>query len=144
MATLHFTAVLGRLTVIDSRGTYFVRATSGGGKCINDPRCEEMENIGPIPRGQYSIHRREINNPGSLHDLARNHLFGDWGDWRVPIHSPSRLPTPLGREGFYLHGGRYSGSAGCIDIGGGIHGDPATDRVLKSLQETEVSLLWVD
>jgi hypothetical protein len=144
MAILHFTEALGRLSVTDSHGTYVVNATSGRGECINNPRCEGLKNIGPIPRGQYSIYRKEINNPGMLHDLARNFLLGDWGDWRVPIRSISGSPAPLGRGGSFLHGGSYSGSAGCIDIGGGIFGDASTDRVLKSLKETEVSELWVD
>jgi len=52
--------------------------------------------------------------------------------------------APLGREGFFLHGGSRSGSAGCIDIGGFWHGTPDTDRVLKSVMKVEVSELWVE
>lgn len=144
MVTLHFTAALGKLTVTDSKGTYIVRATSGSGKCLNNPNCEGARNLGPIPRGQYAVCRRDINDPGMFHDLARNYLYGDWGDWRVAIRSPTGSPMSFGRGGFYIHGGRYPGSAGCIDIGGGILGDSSTDRVLKSLKETEVSELWVD
>jgi hypothetical protein len=144
MAVLHFTSVLGRLTVTDSKGSYVVRASSGGGKCTNNPKCEGISNLGPIPKGRYAVYRKDINNPGMLHDIARNCLYGDWGDWRVAIRSASGSPTPLGRDGFYIHGGRYPGSAGCIDIGGGILGNSVTDRVLKSLKETEVSELWVD
>lgn len=144
MAVLHFTSALGRLMDTDSKGTYVVSATSGAGKCINNSKCEGMNNIGPIPRGNYVVYRNDINNPGMLHDIARNYLYGDWGDWRVAIRSPAGLPMPMGRGGFYIHGGRFPGSAGCIDVGGGVLGDGLTDRVLKSLQETEVSELWVD
>jgi hypothetical protein len=41
-----------------------------------------------------------------------------WGDRRIPIE-PGGGTNLHGRnpKGFYLHGGRYIGSAGCIDIG---------------------------
>ncbi|HLE18719.1 MAG TPA: hypothetical protein VI728_10600 [Syntrophales bacterium] len=32
-----------------------------------------------------------------------------------------------------MHGGSMAGSAGCIDIGGGILGNEMTDRLLKDL-----------
>lgn len=60
MAVLHFTSALGRLTVTDSKGTYVVRATSGAGKCSNNPKCEGMSNLGPIPRGQYIVCRKDL------------------------------------------------------------------------------------
>ncbi len=37
----------------------------------------------------------------------------------------------FGRTGFYLHGGYWDGSAGCIDIGGGIFGN---DKLLEDLR----------
>jgi len=40
------------------------------------------------------------------------------GDWRVALHLHSSNATDtFGRSGFFLHGGRYIGSAGCIDVG---------------------------
>ncbi|MBT0893803.1 DUF2778 domain-containing protein [Geobacter hydrogenophilus] len=143
MANLRFSASQGKLTVTDSRGTYTVNATSGRGNCLNNPACQPRENVGPLPSGQYFIFRREINNPNALGDLARNIFTGDWGDWRAPIRTSS-WSAPYGRKGFFLHGGTSPGSAGCIDIGGGVFGNSTTDRVLKSIKEVEVSTLWVD
>lgn len=39
----------------------------------------------------------------------------------------------LGRSGFFLHGGTIPGSAGCIDIGGGLLGSAETDRLLMGI-----------
>ena len=42
---------------------------------------------------------------------------GDWGKFRVPLQ-PDPSTKTLGRDGFFLHGGKKPGSAGCIDVGG--------------------------
>jgi hypothetical protein len=48
-------------------------------------------------------------------------MLGDWGDYRVPLHPASGTDTldstGQPRGGFFLHGGKYPGSAGCIDVG---------------------------
>lgn len=139
LTTLEFDVASGRLTVdpeMPGRKPYQIDATSGRGKCENNPGCERREDEGPIPRGGYYIDPNQIDNPPLLDDLRRNFRTprsaggGDWGDWRVRIY-----PTPgtqrFGRTGFYLHGGYFDGSAGCIDIGGGIFGD---DRLLNDLR----------
>ena len=68
---------------------------------------------------------------------------GIGANWRVPIRS-NYGRAPYGRKNFFLHGGSYTGSAGCIDIGGGVFGDTMTDKVLKSIMEVEVNTLWAD
>ncbi len=40
----------------------------------------------------------------------------DWGEYRVPAH-PNEGTNTLGRSGFFIHGGKTPGSAGCIDVG---------------------------
>lgn len=40
------------------------------------------------------------------------------------------------REGFYLHGGVYVGSNGCIDVGGGREGNAQTKKLLKLIGES--------
>ncbi|MBI5468335.1 MAG: DUF2778 domain-containing protein [Deltaproteobacteria bacterium] len=122
----------GILTVDPRRpgaSSYTISATSGKGKCMNNPDCESNSWEGPIPRGIYRIDVSELDNPGLLKDLARNAIL-DWGDWRVTLH-PVSVKTK--RSGFFLHGGSKAGSAGCIDIGGGIFGNESTDRLLKDL-----------
>jgi hypothetical protein len=110
---------------------YGLAATSGKGNCINESKCERDKNTGPIPRGDYTADINQLSNPGRLRDFLRN-IPGDWGDWRVSLKPNSGTDT-LGRSGFFLHGGKIAGSAGCIDIGGGIFGDSNTDRLLNDL-----------
>ena len=43
-------------------------------------------------------------------------LTGDWGHFRVPLH-PAKNTKTFGRGGFFIHGGEYPGSAGCVDVG---------------------------
>lgn len=139
MAILRFNVFLGQLTVTDEDGMYTVAATSGRSECMNSTPSEWTEKQGPLPRGYYHLYVSEINNPGVLGDIARN-LLGDWGDWRVPLH-PQFCG---GRSGFFLHGGRTLGSAGCIDIGGGVFGDTVSHRALASIQRSHMSELWVE
>ena len=68
---------------------------------------------------------------GDIARLLRRH-GGDWGDWRVPLH-PSAGTNAFGRGGFFLHGGMFPGSAGCIDAGGGLFGDEITDRIMRDI-----------
>ena len=39
---------------------------------------------------------------------------GDWGTHNVPLDVVNNNST---RKGFYLHGGIFKGSSGCIDVG---------------------------
>ena len=105
--------------------------TSGRDECMNNPKCKESKNRGPIPPGLYQIRTSEISNPGVLGGLLRQSR-GDWGDWRVPIHPRPRTNT-YGRSGFFMHGGKWPGSAGCVDIGGGFFGSDKTDEILNDL-----------
>ncbi|MDY6943524.1 MAG: DUF2778 domain-containing protein [Pseudomonadota bacterium] len=142
MTVLVFYRAYGQLLVKEPSGSYFVPATSGRGSCTNRRSCESARDMGPIPAGRYYLYKSEINDPNFLWDAIRNITIGDWGDWRVPLHSGNSTLT-YGRDGFFLHGGMFEGSAGCIDIGGGWFGDTNTNRVLKSIRTSEVSELWV-
>jgi hypothetical protein len=66
-----------------------------------------------------------------LRGLIRE-MRGNWGDWRDPIHPLPRVNT-YGRSGFFLHGGNWPGSAGCVDAGGGFNGNHWTDKLLNDL-----------
>jgi hypothetical protein len=116
---------------VKGQSPYQLPATSGRGNCQDEPKCTRKTDSGPIPQGDYTIDSRELSNPGFLGDLRRNFL-GDWGDWRVPIH-PNSGTQIFGRSDFLLHGGRKPGSKGCIDVGGGVFGNDATNRLLNDL-----------
>jgi RHS repeat-associated protein len=66
---------------------------------------------GPIPPGKYTFDPRQITEGGVLRNL-----LGDWGKYRVPL-VPDPSTETFGRSGFFLHGGKEPGSAGCIDVG---------------------------
>ncbi|MDR2212853.1 MAG: DUF2778 domain-containing protein [Pseudomonadales bacterium] len=142
MATLHFYSTYDQLLVMDRlSGSYFVRATSGKGDCINVRSCESTGNTGPIPSGRYYLYKSEISDPNFFWDVGRN-VLADWGDWRVRLHPLGGI-RKYGRDDFFLHCGSFEGSAGCIDIGGGLLGSSDTNKVLKSIMRDEVSELWV-
>ena len=89
-----------------------IEATSGKGDFMNMPLAQNIENLGPIQEGLYLIYSNEWDHLSKLrqvYNIIRGN--GDWGDYNVPLH-------PLGyrtRSNFYLHGGFFEGSAGCID-----------------------------
>lgn len=120
-----------------SSQTYSVTidASSGNGHCLNNASkdCLSRPWEGSIPIGMYTIFASEVSAPNPAANLARN-LLGDWGSWRVPLH-PHANTRAFGRDGFFLHGGNVAGSAGCIDIGGGVFGSNHTE-LFKSLIST--------
>ena len=101
--------------------------------CMNNPGCESIPNIGSIPRGKYRVDVDNLDDASLLRNTGRFVTGkGDWGDWRVPL-KPISVSEKIKRSDFFIHGGIFSGSAGCIDIGGGLLGNEATDRLLKDL-----------
>lgn len=117
-----------------------ISATSGRGRCMNNAiqACVSKKNEGPIPIGTYYIVPSELSDPNLLGDLARR-TQGDWGDWRVRLH-PGNTTTTFGRSGFFIHGGDTSGSAGCIDVGGGLLGNNLTERLRNAIQSSQLRI----
>jgi hypothetical protein len=113
------------------RQPYVIPATSGTGKCQNQNTCASQADTGPIPPGRYIIDTTGIVGNVGLDPLFTN-AQGDWGNWRVRI-TPIPGTNTFGRSGFYLHGGLFPGSAGCIDVGGGLFGNANTDQLLRDL-----------
>ncbi len=111
---------------------YTMKGTSGRDECMNDPDCADKRDEGPIPPGDYTIDSSKVNDSPFWKDLGRTMKSGDYGDFLVPLE-PSESNETFGRDGFYLHGGRWEGSKGCIDVGGGIFGDDRTNGLVEDL-----------
>lgn len=72
---------------------------------------QRLPNEGPIPEGTYWV------APSELWDNAwyKAAPTSAWGNYRLTIHPFPETET-YGRGGFFIHGGRVPGSAGCIDL----------------------------
>jgi len=94
---------------------YYTPATSGKGDNMNNPNSQELSNLGTIPEGTYYFYNSQWESQSILRQvynlIAGN---GDWGDYNVPL---SPINYQGYRNSFYLHGGFFEGSAGCIDAG---------------------------
>ena len=110
-------------------------AVSGRGKTSQDsrptvcqtPKYQSCNHVGPTPAGTYYISQNEIefadniesgdfehNSPKYSKKNARGNR-GGWGDFRVLL-VPDKSTNTYGRSGMYIHGGKWRGSAGCIDL----------------------------
>ncbi|QTA83823.1 RHS and YD repeat-containing protein [Desulfonema limicola] len=113
-ATLVYIRNMDLLIVILTTGeSYTINATSGN------------EKYSSIPLGKWEIKVEDLSDPGLLRDLARNNPIngGDWGDWRVPLRplfDSDEFDSEEDKEKYFIHGGIFPGSAGCIDVGGSI------------------------
>jgi len=119
---LHTMAFDGdRLYWYDDDGNLIDSTPAYSGKPGSTPTDQNTPNFGPIPEGEYYIdpdedQYRSYNPFGILFGMGYPFwLWEPWGDRRIPIHAAPGNNTKRG--GFFLHGGVYIGSAGCIDIG---------------------------
>lgn len=126
--------------------SFSLHATSGRDECTNNGSfsCQRASFKGPIQVGDYYLSPQELTDPNTVGDVLRNFRPdspGDWGDWRIPIHPKTGTRT-WERDNFFLHGGRFEGSAGCIDVGGGLTGTQNTDllRDLIKAVKTRIEL----
>ncbi len=77
---------------------------AGNGKGLNNPKMEDVHNVGPIPRGVYNI----------------GDFFNDPGDKGPTVcHlTPREGTNTFGRSGFMIHGdtpaANHTASEGCI------------------------------
>jgi len=81
---------------------------------------------GPIPEGSYRVDPTQIQKWSDLSFMqkvlayvGRGQWPGgtvSWGHQRVPIQI-IEMPPGIVRSNMFIHGGRYFGSAGCIDLG---------------------------
>ena len=97
------------------------RTPAASGNPGTDASMQNRPSDGPLPEGDYYIDPSEdafaTNNPFSWlgSGYPRSGVDG-WGERRIPIH-PEPGTITYGRSGFFLHGGKFIGSHGCIDIG---------------------------
>src|SRR5690554_7947287 len=96
------------------------------------------KNEGPLPVGRYYIKPDELSDPSLLGDLLRQSQ-GDWGDWRIALH-PEPGTNTHGQDGLFIHGGAATGSAGCIDIGGGLSGNNKTNMMLLAIKASRIKV----
>ena len=110
-----------KLYVVDSKTSaivYSTDATSGKGEHMNKSASQHLANLGPIPEGEYSYENSNWKSQSKTrqrYNIVRGN--GDWGDYNVPLRVVQNNST---RNNFYLHGGFFKGSAGCIDAGANI------------------------
>lgn len=90
---------------IDETGceTIIGRGYAGHGEGVNNPDLQHVPNVGPIPRGHYTI--------GAPRD------GGHLGPHVLPL-TPQQGTETFGRSGFYVHGDNrrhdQSASEGCL------------------------------
>lgn len=94
-----------------------------------NPEYQNRESTGPIPAGTYVARQEELQHitpvgfmagliPGKHGEWPGSTI--SWGDSRVWLE-PSKETNTYGRDKFSIHGGWFSGSAGCIDLTSGMN-----------------------
>ena len=89
-----------------------------------NPEYQNRESTGPIPEGIYVARQEELQHitpmgfiagliPGKHGEWPGSTI--SWGDSRVWLE-PSKETNTYDRDKFSIHGGWFSGSAGCIDL----------------------------
>ena len=112
--SLHFDG--STLQLIGGKENYSYPAVSGkksaDGKFLYTPERQRQPSSGPIPEGVYWV------NPEEIWELEWYNFWTNedgWGKYRLTIH-PFTTTKTHGRGGFFIHGGKNPGSAGCIDL----------------------------
>jgi hypothetical protein len=115
------------------RQPYNMPASTGRPNC----GCDSSDpNRGPIPSGNYTIDTTKVQQLTVWQTIKRNRPGplggGDWGSWNTPL-IPNLGTNTFNRSGFYMHEGMFPGSAGCIDVGGGMFGNDLTKQLLRDI-----------
>lgn len=107
---------------------YFYPAVSGkkdkNGSFNYQLQNQSLPFKGPIPSGKYWIRPDELWERNAIRKMYYKVIFDEqkitahrngWGNFRISIHPYPNTKT-YGRGGFFIHGGKTPGSAGCIDL----------------------------
>lgn len=113
------------------------------------------KNYESIPKGRFWVQPAELWTRGmmtnaklclasvvtekSCSDFIEQHQNA-WGDYRLTIH-PYPTTDTGGRGGFFIHGGKTYGSAGCIDLAKGMDAFVAD---LKAALATRPAKCFID
>ncbi len=104
------------LSLTTDKGVLQYPAVSGkpssNGKFDYRVERQKIRDVGPIPVGKYWIRLDELWENAWY---KFNSPTAAWGDFRISIH-PFPTTQTHGRGGFFIHGGKIPGSAGCIDL----------------------------
>ena len=91
-------------------GQKFANGYAGHGEGVNKPNMQNIPNIGPLPRGIYTI-QPQADNPISITKILP-------GSMRL---MPNKNNSMFNRNGFLIHGphknDNYNSSNGCIILG---------------------------
>jgi len=114
---------------------YSTLATSGKGANMNNPKSQNTPDGGIIPQGNYSFKNTGWDHLNLYQQAKRFATFsGDWGEYNVRL-------TPLtytgSRNNFFIHGGYFEGSHGCIDAGLNV------DKIYNYVKSQDVTILRV-
>lgn len=101
----------GTITLNDDKGNSVGAFNYTSGVMGNTD--QTAANKGPIPNGIYTLTLSKISQGGLLRSLT-----GDWGYFRVPLTPAAGNDTK--RSGFFIHGGKTPGSAGCVQVEGAL------------------------
>lgn len=112
----------------DSSNPMSWEARSGNEKYFNDFSIEaqKTKNAGPIPEGLYIVAQDALEKRSSprgwiLRFFSSRWEYNPvaWGEYRIFLKPESGTNT-YGRDGFFIHGGEFFGSNGCIDLAGNM------------------------
>ena len=88
---------------------------------IND---QDTKDFGPLPEGEYIVHFKQSidfkNNLGLIDALNWVRKSPAWGLVATPIEQIKG--DAYNRGDFYIHGGLFKGTAGCIELNGFLNG----------------------
>jgi hypothetical protein len=93
--------------------------TATSGTPGSKPKDQDRKDFGPIPEGTYIARfdqTLDISSSQNLWDALKWLLKSpSWGLIATPLE-PDEKTNTFGRHNFYLHGGFFPGSRGCIDL----------------------------
>lgn len=110
------------LRIEDHQGREVMSLPARSGMPGSTPLDQNVPDYGPIPEGTWSVDPKEVQrrtwNP--IAAAFNDNLFWRgshraWGNIRVPLRSPGA--NVMDRGGFFIHGGWYRDSRGCLDLG---------------------------
>ncbi len=110
----HLTTSDGELLINAVSGKPVKKTKEGKIQFDYSQKRQAQKDVGGIPEGKYYI---KLEEQRSMKTSPWSHGIKSsaWGDYSWSLHKVEGTDTK-GRSGFFIHGGNYPGSAGCIDV----------------------------